>query len=160
MGCVKPKCVFEHAQTVRIHIILYMRNVTFAHFLSTETSFSFQWPCLLTAKAQIRRYGCAGWSGSSLSEHARRPFSFFFFFFFFSFFFFFFFFFFFSFSLRGPNIVCYWLYCSFLGWWGLIQFQQTAPIKIALLASEKEFSRTGKNLLSEGSKFFREDFFS
>ena len=56
------KCVFKHAQNVRIQI-LCMRKVLFAHLPSIETFYNVQWFCERTANAQIRLHGCAGWSG-------------------------------------------------------------------------------------------------
>ena len=40
MGRVKRKSAFEHAQNVRIHIILHMRRVSSGQLLSIETFYS------------------------------------------------------------------------------------------------------------------------
>ena len=53
MGRVKQKSAFEHAQNVRIHNILRMREVLSGHLLSIETFYTIQWFCLRTAKALI-----------------------------------------------------------------------------------------------------------
>ena len=38
MDHVKRQSAFEHAQNVRIHITLHMRNVSSGHLLSIETA--------------------------------------------------------------------------------------------------------------------------
>ena len=101
------KSAFKHAQNVWIHIILYVRKVLSGQLLSIETFHSIQWLCLRTAKAQIRLYIHAGWSGPSLSACARRH----------------------VFAWRDPNNIsndilplCLWLIASFLDlYWFLLK---------------------------------------
>ena len=60
MGPVKQKSAFEHAQHVRIHIILHMRKVSSGRMISIKNINSIQWLCLRTAKSLIRLREC--WS--------------------------------------------------------------------------------------------------
>ena len=69
---VKRKRSFEHAQNVRIRIIMHMRKVSSWHLLFNDTFQSVQWFHSQTANVLIRLRGCAGWSGPSLSAFARR----------------------------------------------------------------------------------------
>ena len=59
-------------QTVRMHIILHMCNVSSGHLLSIRTFYSIQRFCLQTMKAPIRLCVCSGWSGPSLPTYAWR----------------------------------------------------------------------------------------
>ena len=64
LGRAKGKSAFEHAQNVRIRIILRMRKVSLGLLLSIDLFYSIQW----------------FWSGPSLSAHAPKAHFHFFFF--------------------------------------------------------------------------------
>ena len=71
MGRAKRKVVFEHAQNVRIHIILCMHKVSSGPLLSIDTFYSIQW-----FRWQQRPWSdCANAQADlapSLSAYARR----------------------------------------------------------------------------------------
>ena len=58
MSRIKRKRAFEHAQNVRIHIILRLRKVSSGHLLSIVTLSCIQEFCWRTVKALIRLRGC------------------------------------------------------------------------------------------------------
>ena len=50
-GLRQTKSAVEHAQSVRIHIILHLRKVSSGHLLSIETFYSIPWFCSLSTYA-------------------------------------------------------------------------------------------------------------
>ena len=69
MGHVKRKSAFEHAQNVRIHIILHMCKVSSGHLLPIEPFCRIQWFCSRTAMTQSRLCVCL------LSAHDPKAYS-------------------------------------------------------------------------------------
>ena len=69
LGRVKRKSAWELAQTVRIYMILRMRNVSSGIFLFIETFCCIQWLCFWDSEGI-----CAVWSGPSLSNVPKTSF--------------------------------------------------------------------------------------
>ena len=66
-GLRQAKSAYEHAQNVRIHIILRMHKILFGRLHCIVTFYSSQWFLQWTAKALIR---CAVWSWPSMPAQA------------------------------------------------------------------------------------------